>query len=153
MYTRFLLNFCQPLTSWRLSEAVFFSMVWIVSKYYSCSGQSLGGPRPSKTQKLIEISFHTISIIVFRTPALMFQCHNFFLQWNLYSNSMCFDKIQVIYMKNLYYSISNSSLKHREGNIFNKLINIKTWLNIQTWIFFKNQLNIQVQINVQVSSI
>ena len=39
---------------------------------------------------------------------------------------MCFDKIQVIYMKNLYYSISNSSLKHREGNIFNKLINIKT---------------------------
>ena len=37
-HTQVLKYFFQPLTSWRLSEAVSVSMVWMLSNYYSCSG-------------------------------------------------------------------------------------------------------------------
>ena len=54
MYTQ-VLTFFQPLTSWRMSEAIFVSMVWMVSNYYSSSFKQV---RP--VDFIVKIFFNSI---------------------------------------------------------------------------------------------
>jgi hypothetical protein len=52
------LHFFLASTSWRLSEAISVTMVWMLSNYYSCSGRSLGWFWSSKTQNLFILSWN-----------------------------------------------------------------------------------------------